>query len=40
MIDMKINDELKLEVRKCFDFYEQQVLPVIKSNNKVTLSDF
>ena len=37
---MTFNDEMKREVRKYFDFYEQQVLPVIKSNNKVTLSDF
>ena len=37
---MQFNDDMSSKIHKYFDFYEQQVLPVIKSNNKVTLSDF
>lgn len=33
-------DEMKHKIRKYFDFYEQQVIPAIKSNDKVTQTDF
>ena len=31
---------MKHKIRKYFDFYEQQVIPAIKSNDKVTQTDF
>jgi hypothetical protein len=37
---MQFDGGLSCEVRKYFDFYEEHILPVIKSNNKVTQTDY
>lgn len=36
---MQFDGDMSCEVRKYFDFYENKVLPVIKSNGKVTQRD-
>lgn len=37
---MDFSDDIKHDIRKYFDFYEQEVLPIIKSNNRVTQRDY
>lgn len=36
---METNNDIKESIRKYFDFYEQNVIPAIKSNSKVTQKD-
>ncbi len=39
-VDMQVNDGIKQEIKKWFNFYERDIIPVVKSIPEVTLSDY
>ena len=37
---MYVTDEIKQEIKKWFNFYENDIVPIVKSIPEVTLSDY